>query len=441
MLDYKIKKTPGNTEWFRQDRFGMFIHFGLYSMSAIHEWYKTTDKIFDKDYDKYFKYFNPDLFDAKEWAKKAKKAGMKYAVLTTKHHEGFCMFDSKYTDYKITNTAFGRDLVKEYVDAFRAEGLKIGFYYSLIDWHHPEFPIDGIHPRRDDGEEMDRGRDMKKYTQYLRNQVEELMTNYGKIDIIWFDYATPNPDPVAHMAFDKAHPAPDRDPKPWYQYAGRKGKEEYESEKLVKMIRSYQPEIIINDRLDYPQDIFTPEQVTPTEWRKDPETGEYLTWEACHTFSGVWGYSRDEVTWKTPEMLINLLIRTVSLGGNLIMNVGPTSRGCFDERADSALDVYAKWMRLNGRSIYSCTMADSQFTPPQGCMLTQSVDGKRLYVHLIEYPFNELRISNLSDKIDYVQFLHDGSEIKYTVKDGTVAFEMPVLMIQKIVPVIEIFLK
>lgn len=441
MLNYNIKKTDGNTEWFRHDRFGMFIHFGLYSVPARHEWIKTMEKQTDKEYDRYVNYFNPDMFDAKEWARKAKQAGMKYAVLTTKHHEGFCMFNTKYTDYNIMNTKFGRDVVKEYVDAFRAEGLKIGLYYSIIDWHHPHFPIDGIHPRREDGELLDRGRDMKIYNEYVRNQVTELLTNYGKIDIMWFDYAIPNPDPVKHLSFDKSHPAPDPDPKPWYQHSGRKGKEEYESERLVKMIRKLMPEIILNDRLDYPQDIFTPEQVKPTGWRKDKETGEYLTWEACHTFSGSWGYNRDETTWKSPETLINTLVRTVAFGGNLIMNVGPTARGYFDKRADDSLNVFAEWMKYNSRSIYGCTMAEEKFTAPQGTVLTQSQDGKRLYVHLIEYPFGSVEMSTLSGVIEYAQFLHDGSELLFTDTDGEVSITLPVTCAQKIVPVIEIFLK
>lgn len=187
----KIKKTPGNTKWFMHDRFGMFIHFGLYTMSARHEWIKKTEEISEEKYQKYFDYFNPDMLDAVEWAREAKKAGMKYVVLTTKHHEGFCLFDSKYTDYKITNTAYKKDLVKEYVDAFKAEGLKVGLYYSLLDWHHPHFPIDRKHPRRNDpmAEQMDKGRDVKIYAEYMRNQVTELLTNYGKIDILWFDFS------------------------------------------------------------------------------------------------------------------------------------------------------------------------------------------------------------------------------------------------------------
>ena len=186
MSSYVRKKTPGDTEWFVQDRFGMFIHWGLYSCPARHEWIKNKERIPEEKYDQYFKYFNPDLYDAKEWARQAKNAGMKYAVFTTKHHEGFCMFDSKYTDYKCTNTPAGRDLVREYVDAFRAEGIRVGFYYSLIDWHHPDFVIDHLHPRAYDAnvDELNEGRDQKKYNEYMRNQVEELLTNYGKIDIL-----------------------------------------------------------------------------------------------------------------------------------------------------------------------------------------------------------------------------------------------------------------
>ena len=191
MTSYVTRKTPGDTSWFTHDRFGMFIHFGLYAMPARHEWVKTNEKISEEHYDLYFKYFNPDLYDPRDWARQAKAAGMKYVVMTTKHHEGFCLFDSQYTDYKSTNTPCGKDLIKEYVDAFRAEGLRVGFYYSLIDWHHPDFPIDVLHPRRDDADafEQSQGRDMHKYAEYMRNQVTELLTNYGKIDILWFDFS------------------------------------------------------------------------------------------------------------------------------------------------------------------------------------------------------------------------------------------------------------
>lgn len=436
MSSYKTKKTPGDTSWFVHDRFGMFIHWGLYSMPARHEWIKTREKISEEKYDKYFKYFDPDMYDPKEWARQAKAAGMKYAVLTTKHHEGFCMFDSKYTDYKCTNTKAGRDLVREYVDAFRAEGLHVGFYYSLIDWHHPDFTIDQIHPRRDDenAEQLNEGRDMHRYAEYMRNQVEELLTNYGKIDILWFDFS-----------YEKAKDAPD-----WMR---GKGKDDWEAEELIALARKLQPHIIIDNRTQLEQDLWTPEQYQMLCWPKHKETGELVTWEACQTFSGSWGYYRDEMTWKSPKMLIDMLINTVSIGGNLLMNVGPTSRGYFDKRAENALKVYADWMRYNSRSIYGCTMAEPEFVAPRGCRLTQSEDGSRLYIHLMEYPYHFLEVRGLAGKIDYAQFLHDGSELLYTegkvehFGDGlTVAEDLVSITIPQVkpdveVPVIEIMLK
>ncbi|MGI6536862.1 MAG: alpha-L-fucosidase [Caldicoprobacterales bacterium] len=437
MSSYVTRKTPGDTSWFVHDRFGMFIHWGLYAMPARHEWIKSREKITEEKYDIYFKYFNPDLFDPKEWAKKAKAAGMKYAVLTTKHHEGFCLFDSKYTDYKSTNTPAGRDLVKEFVDAFRAEGLRIGFYYSLIDWHHPEFPIDPIHPRRDDEDayEQSKDRDIRKYAEYMRNQITELLTNYGSIDILWLDFSYPD----SRM-----------EGKPWMR---GKGKDDWESEKLISLARKLQPHIIINNRSGIDQDIWTPEQYQPQEWIRHKETGELVVWEACQTFSGSWGYHRDEMSWKTPEMLIHMLINTVSLGGNLLMNVGPTARGYIDYRAENALKVFADWMKYNSRSIYGCTMAEPEFVAPKGCRFTQSQDGKRLYIHLMEYPFAFLELKGLAGKVEYAQFLHDGSEILFTEGNSKhfslgrlegedlLVLNIPHIKPPVIVPVIELFLK
>ena len=442
MSSYKRKATPGNTDWLVNDRFGMFVHFGLYSMPARHEWVQTVEEMSEEKYQRYFKHFDPDLFDAREWAAKAKAAGMKYAVLTTKHHEGFCLFDSKYTDFKITNTPFGRDLVREYADAFREAGLKVGFYYSLIDWHHPDFPIDSIHPLREhpNDEELDRNRDMTKYAEYMRNQVRELLTNYGKIDVMWFDFSYDDRTAEEILGFAKSARA--NPPKPWMQYNGVKGRREWEAEKLIALVRELAPEIIVNNRTGIVQDITTPEQSQPTEWKRDEKTGEYLTWEGCHTFSGSWGYNRDESTWKSPEMLIEILVKNVALGGNLIMNVGPTSRGSFDSRADKALEVYADWMHYNSRSIYGCTMAEPEFVAPTYTVLTQSNDGERLYIHPLNYPFKEIKAENLADKIDYAQFLCDGSEILYTKNDdNSVTFRLPVTPPQKIDPVIEIFIK
>ena len=438
MSSYVTRKTPGDTAWFTRDRFGMFIHWGLYSLPARHEWVKTREMIPEEKYDKDFKYFDPDLFDARAWAREAKAAGMKYAVLTTKHHEGFCMFDSKYTDYKCTNTPAGRDLVREYVDAFRAEGLHVGFYYSLIDWHHPDFPIDMLHPRREDPDayEQSKNRDMHKYAEYMRNQVTELLTNYGKIDVLWFDFSYSGNNGTGDKAWMKG-----------------KGKDDWEAEELIATARKLQPGIIIDNRTEIEQDLWTPEQFQPTSWVRHKETGELVTWEACQTFSGSWGYYRDEQTWKSPEMLIRMLVNTVALGGNLLMNVGPTSRGEFDYRAKDALKVYADWMHGNARSIYNCTMDEPEFKAPADCRYTQSVDGKRLYLHLFAYPFAHIALDGLAGKVDYAQFLHDGSEVKFTegkvehfsaeaiANEDQLILELPPVKPNSLVPVIELFLK
>ncbi len=436
MSSYIVKKTPGDTSWFTHDRFGMFIHFGLYALPARHEWIKSRECISEEKYDVYFKHFNPDLCDPKEWAKQAKAAGMKYAVFTAKHHEGFCLFETKYTDYKVTNTPYGKDIVKEYVEAFRSEGLRVGLYYSLIDWHHPDFTVDVIHPRREDknARELNEGRDMKRYAKYMRDQVTELLTNYGKIDILWFDYS-----------YDH-YP-----PKDWMV---GKGKDDWEAEKLIETARSLQPHVVIDNRTGIDQDIWTPEQFQPMNWVRHKETGELVTWELCQTLSGSWGYHRDETTWKSPETLINTLVNTVCLGGNLIMNVGPTARGYLDYRAENALKVYADWMKYNSRSIYGCTMAEPEFKAPRGCRLTQSEDGKRLYVHLVEYPVGVVELEGLADKVEYAQFLHDDSELLYVKKEpnpyfveaGEEARDMLVVILPAvkpnvIVPVIELFLK
>ncbi len=171
----------------------MFIHWGLYALPARHERVKSRELIDDAAYQKYFRHFDPDLYDPHAWAAAARAAGMKYVVLTAKHHEGFCLWDSQATEYKATNTPYGRDLIKPFVAAFREAGLRVGFYYSLLDWHHPDFPIDIYHPLRDreDVALLNQGRDMRRYAAYMREQVRELLSNYGPIDIIWYDFSYP----------------------------------------------------------------------------------------------------------------------------------------------------------------------------------------------------------------------------------------------------------
>ncbi|WP_395627616.1 alpha-L-fucosidase [Daejeonella sp.] len=417
--------------WWVNDRFGMFIHWGLYSLPARHEWVRNKEQISNEDYQKYFDNFNPDLYNPREWAKTAKAAGMKYAVITTKHHEGFTLFDSKFTNYKSTKTAYGKDLLREWVDAFRAEGIKIGFYYSLIDWHHPDFTVDYIHPLRTSDKaklaELNKGRDMNKYREYLHNQVRELMTNYGKVDLLWLDYSYPG--------------------------EGGKGHEDWNSEKLLKMVRQLQPGVLVNDRLDLNKDesawdFITPEQFKVAKW---PEiNGKQVPWETCQTFSGSWGYYRDEATWKNTDQLLTLLIESVSKGGNLLMNVGPTARGMFDERAEKALSNMGEWMKFNSRSIYGCTQAPAEFKAPENSILTYNPITKRLYIHLLTYPLQNLTLPNFKGKVKYAQFLHDASEIKITAKQSIwikeevnsndLNLNLPVIKPNVVIPVIELIL-
>jgi alpha-L-fucosidase len=383
-------------EWWTDGRFGMFIHWGLYSEAARHEWVKHNEHMTNEQYQKYFDLYNPDQFDPKKWAREAKAAGMKYAVLTTKHHEGFCLFDSKFTDYKATNTPARRDLVREFVDAFRAEGIKVGFYYSLLDWHHPDYTMDDAHPlvqvdtSTANYERLNKGRDMNKYRQYLKDQITELMTNYGKIDILWLDWS-----------WDKS------------SLRGKSAKD-WDAVNLVRLVRKLQPGIIINNRLGLDNyadggDFETPEQVSTAELTKY----KGKTWETCQTFSGSWGYYRDEDTWKTHRQLLDLLITSVANGGNLILNVGPTARGEFDYRATRALDSLGYWMHANSKAIYNCTDAPDGFRAPAGCKLTYNKTTGRLYIHVFDYPQGKLVLPAYQGKVKYAQFLNDDSELLF----------------------------
>lgn len=420
--------TAADTGWFIHDRFGLFIHWGIYASAARHEWVKQREKIHDEDYRRYFDHFYPDLYDPKAWAREARNAGMRYFVVTTKHHDGFCLWDSDLTDYKVTNTPWGEDLLAPMVEAFREEGLGVGFYHSLIDWHHPEFPVDGLHPRRDDREyiEANGNRDIARYREYLHGQTRELLTRFGKVDIMWFDFSYPR--------------------RVW----GGKGREDWGSEALMRMVREFQPGIIVNDRLEIGGDLKTPEQYQPVTW---PEAdGERALWEACQTLNGSWGYDRDNLDWKSTGMLVKMLVDTVSKGGNLLLNAGPTARGEFEPRATERLRCVGEWMRLHERSIRGCTA--SELIPPPDCRYTQN--GDRLYLHIFAWPFRHVHLEGLAGRVEYAQLLNDASEIEMRVIDpgqkaqnttmggmpqGTLTLELPVQRPPVEVPVVELFLK
>ncbi len=432
----KTLKTPGDTSWFTRDRFGMFIHWGLYSLAARQEWVQNNESIPKEVYEeKYFRHFDPDLYDPQMWAQAASNAGMKYFVVTTKHHEGFCLWDSKLTDYKATRTPAKRDLLKPMIQAFRQNDMRVGLYHSLIDWHHPHYVLDGnIGPYRAHAEraKMNQGRDQAKYAKYLHGQVKELLTQFGDIDILWFDFSYPN----------KEHPE---------DFTVGKGHKAWQSEKLMKMIRQLQPKVILDDRLDLPDgwDIKTPEQAQPRQWVR--VNGQPVVWEACQTFSGSWGYHRDEQSWRSSEELLRTLIDCVSKGGNLLLNVGPTGRGEFDQRALARLTDMGQWMRRHERSIYGCTQAPEGITAPRDCRLTYNPETNRLYVHIFAWPYKHLHLDGLGDKVAYAQLLNDASEVGIGMdawhgvqigsEENTCTLVLPQQKPEVAIPVVELFLK
>ena len=376
-------------QWFVHDRFGMFIHWGLYAIPARGEWIKQHETIPEDVYQQYFEEFNPVRYDPRQWAAVARAAGMKYVVLTAKHHDGFCLFDSKLTDYKATNTPAGRDLLKPYVEAFREAGLKVGFYYSLLDWHHPHYPAygDKIHPYRAKEEYKDQKRDLSKYVDYLHGQVRELLTNYGKIDVLWFDFS-----------YDKM------------------SGEAWRARELVDMARSLQPGVLIDNRLvaghtEIGQgaslgDFASPEQIIPATGVLDAE-GNPAVWEACITLNKHWGYCRDDKEFKSPAQVVRMLVECVSKGGNLLLNVGPTALGEIQPECAAILGQVGRWMEANGESITGAGRAD--LPKPEWGYYTQK--GKALYAHVMTKPVGPIALLGLGDRVRRARLLADGSEV------------------------------
>ena len=382
--------------WFEEARFGMFIHFGLYSIPARGEWVFGNEEMKEEDYAPYFREFNPDLLSMKEWAKLCKKAGMKYAVMTAKHHDGFCLFDTKFTDFNSLKAPCGRDLVREFVDAMRGEGIKVGLYYSLIDWRHQDFPHygDNFHPDRNRKEEVNEGRDFQRYIDYFHGQVRELCSNYGKLDLLWFDFS----------------------------YGDMRG-EKWKATELIDMVRSLQKDVIINNRLEvsgegygslqerspspFHGDFVTPEQMIPPVGIRDIH-GKSLPWEACVTMNDSWGYTEKDRNFKSGKLLIQKLVECVSKGGNMILNVGPDARGRIPREEVERLEEIGEWMRDNGKSIYGCK--ESSLPKPEYGRYTEN--GNKIYFHILEDTIGPLPLSKLKkEEVGGIRWLYSGAEV------------------------------
>ena len=346
-------------QWWREAKFGMFIHWGLYSVIGRHEWAMETEAIPVTEYELLAKQFKPRPNAAREWAKLAKRAGMKYMVMTSKHHEGFCHFDSKLTNYCAPRQGPGRDLAKEFVEAARAEGLRLGFYYSLMDWHHP----DGA--KCAENEESRR-----RFVDYIHGQIQEILTLYGKIDIMWYDVAWP------------------LDAKGW------------ESEKMNEMVLKLQPDIVINNRNQLPGDFGTPEQRIVAEKRD---------WEACMTMNDSWGYHKNDDDWKTPKTVIRNLVTCARGGGNYLLNIGPKADGSIPEESTKILNTVGAWMEKNSQSIYGAERCQVRTSMYAG----YTRRGNTLYMHIHFWPGATAVIPGLETKVKSAKLLASGKPVEF----------------------------
>jgi len=350
--------------WFNEARFGMFIHWGLYAVIGRHEWAMNRERIPVKEYEPLAQKFRPKPWPARTWARLARKAGMKYMVMTTKHHEGFCLFDSKLTDYCAPKQAAGRDLVAEYVAAARAEGLRVGFYYSMMDWHHP----DGARCLNNEPAR-------RRFVDYIHGQVRELCTHYGKLDIMWYDVSWPL------------------------------NVEGWESKKMNAMVRRLQPGIIINNRSQLDEDFSTPEQhVTAAEPGR--------AWESCMTMNDSWGFNKGDDHWKTPRDVVGLLVTAAGGGGNLLLNIGPTADGSVPEASVKVLTKVGRWMDKHGETIYDSDRAQMEFMATGAW----TVKGNTAYYHVFNYPGTELAIGGIINKVLSARWIPSGKKIKFAQK-------------------------
>lgn len=366
-------------KWFNKARFGMFIHWGLYSMLGRGEWVMYYERIPKEEYAKLAWKFNPGKFDASSWVKLAKDAGMKYVVLTTRHHDGFCLFDSNVSDFTSVKTAAGRDFVKEYVKAVRREGLKVGFYYSLLDWRFPGYFKPGKYRKSRDA----------MINQAYR-QVEELMVNYGRIDYLFFDGEWVPGIPEARTMEEG-------------KVMSSEVAEFWHSKELVKMIRNLQPHIIINNRTGLPEDVDTPEQyVTASAKRRG--------WESCMTIgdSCGWGYVKNNPNFKPVSQLVQNLALAAAGEGNYLLNIGPKPDGTVRKEEITRLEEIGKYMKINGEAVYG-----SKRSPVSGGMLgITTAKGNTVYLHIFRWPGKAACIAGIANKVISARLLGSNRRLK-----------------------------
>jgi alpha-L-fucosidase len=424
-----VQETPAQRDarmaWWRKARFGMFIHWGLYAIPAgewkgkpvntAGEWIMFGAKIPVSEYEPLRKQFNPVKFDPRQWVQIAKNAGMKYVVITTKHHDGFCLFDSKLTDYDVMSTPFRRDIMKELSEAVRAAGLKMCWYHSILDWHHPDYLPRGAGSPRPWDTRPTEGADFNRYIDYMKGQLRELLTNYGPIGVLWFDGGWEHTPKELHAT------------------------------EVVQMMRGIQPDLIINNRINLPLDFDTPEQSIPATGIPGRD------WETCMTMNDTWGFKKNDHNWKSTETLLRNLIDIVSKGGNYLLNVGPTAEGEIPPESVQRLEAMGRWLAVNGEAIYGTTA--SPFPRLAWGRCTQksgpgtSVPGRpfdlKLFLHVFDWPDNgKLLVPGLKNKVKKAYLLADAVNnakaelLETTSSDDGVTVELPAEAPDKIASVV-----
>jgi len=369
--------------WFHDAKFGLFVHWGLYAIPGgewrgktdYSEWIQEETRMPNSFYEQYAGQFNPIKFDAKQWVQLVKSAGMKYLVITAKHHEGFCMFDTGQTDYNVVKaTPWKRDPLKELAAACRESGLKLGVFYSIPDWHHPEMPAQynqsGFHGNRNPQA------DIWKYAEYVRNQIRELLTGYGPVAVLWFDGGE--------------------------SFIRSTGSQPLDYDRLVRMIHELQPGCLINDRLGMEADFRTAEQGVPYGYGMS-------AFEVCMTLNNHWGYNKADQHWKPAGRVIRQLVETVSRGGNYLLNVGPTADGEFPGPAVAILNEVGRWLEVNGEGIYGTT--GSPFLDPfwGGCTKKVTPEATTIYLQVLNWPTNgSLMVPGLKNTVQEAYLLTIG---------------------------------
>jgi alpha-L-fucosidase len=403
--------NPERTAWYRQAKFGMFIHWGPYSQASVEaSWPIMVPKpggISEEAYRALPKTFNPEKFDPQSWVDLARRAGQKYMVFTTKHHDGFCMFDSAYTDYKITSTPYGKDIVAQLVRACHEDEMPLGFYYSPPDMHHPGFR-DTTKLASENWRGQPERPEWQSYLAYMQLQLRELLTRYGPVALIWFD--------------------------------GLNNQEKYDGAQVLRMIAEMQPATLVNDRLGVDGDYETPEQFIPTAIPTKgvrltgidpaiskklantvPRPEDFRLWETCMTINNTWAFNRNDHEYKSARTLIRGLVEVASRGGNLLLNVGPQPDGQIQPEFQERLKAIGDWLTLNGDSIYGTT-----YGPIQNVSSLRTTAGpKAIYVHIFDWTPPLCTLAGLNDRVLSVRMLASGAPLKFRQSENKVEIEIP----------------